>query len=96
MVDISKFRPADLEKSRREASKQALDAIEQGRRPSVERRARNVPKSRRVAYLRAASGEAPPRAAIKAFCRECVGFVDEEVQLCTATACPLFMYRPKK
>ena len=34
------------------------------------------------------------RAAVNAFCIECVGFDAAEVTACTAPACPLFPYRP--
>jgi hypothetical protein len=53
-----------------------------------------MPKSCRAGYLRAAEGTASPREAIKAFCLECVGYKRVEVRRCTATACPLWAYRP--
>jgi len=42
------------------------------------------------------NGSASPRQAIKAFCYECVGFIDawKEVRNCTDPKCPLFRYRP--
>lgn len=40
------------------------------------------------------SGAASPRKAIKAMCLECVGYERSAVAECTATACPLWMYRP--
>ena len=34
------------------------------------------------------------RAAVNAFCCECMGFDASEIKLCTAPACPLWPYRP--
>jgi hypothetical protein len=66
-----------------------------GRRAqAIRNRALQMPQSRRGIYLRSAAGTAPPRTAIKAFCLECMGWQREEVRLCTATACPLWLYRP--
>jgi hypothetical protein len=53
-----------------------------------------MPKSCGAEYLQATRGKASPRVAIKAFCLECVGWNRPEVARCTATACPLWMYRP--
>ncbi len=36
------------------------------------------------------------KAAVKAFCLECVCWQKEEVRLCTSLACPLYPYRPYK
>lgn len=33
-------------------------------------------------------------AAVKLFCLECVGYVRKDVTACTASACPLFRWRP--
>ena len=33
------------------------------------------------------------KAAIRSFCLSCVGYVSEEVKLCTDPDCPLFSYR---
>lgn len=35
-----------------------------------------------------------PRQAIKAFCLECVWMETTAIQTCTATACPLWPFRP--
>ena len=43
---------------------------------------------------RAFEGKSSPRAAIKAFCLHCTGYVRKDVADCTALACPLFAYRP--
>ena len=34
-----------------------------------------------------------PRRAIKAFCHECMGWVQPEIEKCTSTVCPLFPFR---
>jgi hypothetical protein len=52
-----------------------------------------MPSYRKI-MARALSGEASPRQAIKAFCLHCVGDVRLEITNCTASACPLFAYRP--
>ena len=62
--------------------------------PAIAKRAAEMPRKYRPAYLKAAKGTASPRAAIKAFCLECVGWQGAEVDLCTARACPLYAYRP--
>jgi hypothetical protein len=62
----------------------------------IKEKAARVPAQFRTQYLRAAYKKAPPSMAIKAFCRECVGYSDIKnmVGNCTALACPLWMYRP--
>jgi hypothetical protein len=52
-----------------------------------------IPKIHRANYDEAVSGKSR-KAAIKAFCLECVCWQKEEVRLCTALACPLYSYRP--
>lgn len=64
------------------------------RQSAVAARAGQMPKSCRATYLKATRGKASPRVAIKAFCLECVGWNRAEVRRCTATACPLWLYRP--
>lgn len=59
----------------------------------IARRLEDVPETMRRTYLRAVGGKSKP-AAIRAFCAECVGWVRDEVRLCTAPACPLYPYRP--
>jgi hypothetical protein len=44
-------------------------------------------------FKRAYSGGSR-KAAIHAFCLECVGFLRSEVTHCTAKGCPLYPYRP--
>lgn len=42
------------------------------------------------------AGKLTPKAAIKAFCMECVCGQRDEIRLCTGTKCPLFELRPFK
>ena len=55
---------------------------------------RFVPESLQRTYLRAVTGEASPREAIRAFCLSCVVWDRKEVRLCGDTTCPLHRYRP--
>ena len=88
---------AHLEKMRsippRSLSRLMLE-IDTRRRPAVEERLANTPKTMKRGYLRAASGKAAPKAAIKAFCYECMGYSRVDIPGCTAVACPLWKYRP--
>lgn len=54
----------------------------------------NMPVSHRKLFQRAWAGKASPRATIKAFCLDCVGFERAAVTGCTAFACPLWPLRP--
>jgi len=56
---------------------------------------RDIPQIYKNVYSRAISGKSKS-AGIKAFCQECVGYVRNEVALCSDTGCPLFQYRPYK
>ena len=71
-----------------------LSADAPARQAAIARRAKQMPSSCRASYLKATRGKASPRVAIKAQCLECVGWQRPEVARCTATACPLWMYRP--
>lgn len=51
---------------------------------------------RHLATFRRAFEGKSLRAAVNAFCRECVGFEPGEVERCTAPACPLFTVRPRR
>lgn len=51
-----------------------------------------IPSRQRPIFLRAWTGSSR-KAAIRAFCLECVGYESAEVNRCTATACPLYEYR---
>lgn len=55
-----------------------------------------TPTSCQTLFKRCWAGKASPRAAIKAFCLECVGFDRAAVTTCTAWACPLWPLRPFK
>ena len=48
----------------------------------------------RMAYTLQPANKASPRMAIRAFCLQCVGYVRNDITNCTATACPLWHYRP--
>ena len=58
---------------------------------------RQMPEHCVKAYNRAMSGKSR-NAAIKAFCRECVGYENMalEIRLCTDRSCPLYPYRPHR
>lgn len=45
-------------------------------------------------YLRVLDGNATARTAIRVMCYECMGWQRREVARCTATACPLWQFRP--
>jgi hypothetical protein len=76
------------------AISKALTDIDPTRRSAVQDRASQIPRLYRARYLRVAAGNGSPREAIAAQCLECVCWLREEVRLCTATACPLYRYRP--
>ncbi len=52
----------------------------------------DIPEKFRKLYQRAMKGRSQS-AAIRSFCLECVGYVQEEVHLCSDQDCPLFPYR---
>ncbi len=84
-------KPAD---GRGFAAQDRRNPTDPARQSAIAERAKQMPKSCLATYLKATRGKASPRAAIKAFCTECVGWNRQEVHRCTATACPLWMYRP--
>jgi hypothetical protein len=53
-----------------------------------------VPEMYQGVTQRAFAGTGSPRAAIKAKCLECVGYVRADVSACVAVRCPLHAYRP--
>jgi len=53
-----------------------------------------APKSAQGSLIRAFSGAASPRKAIKAMCLCCMGFERKAVANCTGYSCPLWTYRP--
>jgi len=57
-----------------------------------EKRLADVPRKFRGLYKRAWAG-ASRKAAVRAFCLECVGWSEDEVRRCTAPACPLYEFR---
>lgn len=68
-----------------------------GNRPqhaSIQKKAKRIPPLYRQGYLRAVSGQASPRQAIKAFCLECICWQRNEIELCPSVSCPLYPYRP--
>ena len=58
-------------------------------------RIEDVPKRFRDLHQRAIAGKSR-KAAIRAHCLMCVGWVTEEVEQCTAPTCPLYPYRSTK
>ena len=78
-----------LEKLRKET----LSVLEGARARLVQERLSEMPKSSMRAYLLAVSGRSL-RAAVKAFCAECVCWERDEVRRCTGTDCPLWAVRP--
>lgn len=53
-----------------------------------------MPTASRKLFERVYAGKASPRACVKAFCQECVGFERAAITGCTAYACPLWNLRP--
>lgn len=58
------------------------------------KRVLEAPESCQGILERSYLGKSSPRAAIKAFCLQCVGYKREDVTNCTALGCPLHKYRP--
>ena len=85
---------AKVDRDPAESVSAALSDVDTDRRPAVKARIAQMPTTCRLTYLKAATGKGSPRNAIKAFCMECVGWVRPEVTACTATACPLYSFRP--
>lgn len=61
--------------------------------PKVLAKLASMPATYRPTYPRAVGGN-DLRAAVHAFCAECVQWQPSEVTRCTSPACPLFPYRP--
>ena len=53
-----------------------------------------VPAASRPGYIRATTGKASPRQAIKAQCLQCMGYDRAGIAACTGFTCPLWDYRP--
>lgn len=60
--------------------------------PAREKRLSDAPAKYRGLYRKAWEGKSR-KAAIRAFCLECVGWSEHEVRLCAAPACPLYEFR---
>jgi len=61
--------------------------------PKVAAKIAQMPPSFRATYPRAMTGKSL-RAAVNAFCAECVGYQRDEVRFCTSPACPFYQFRP--
>lgn len=59
----------------------------------IAKRLADMPKAYRKNYEMAMAGNSR-RAAMNAFCLECVMWQRKEVKLCPSIACPLYPYRP--
>jgi hypothetical protein len=70
-----------------------IERSDDRRTVAIQDRLSSVPKSAKGTYLRAVAGRSR-QAAIKAHCLECVGWVRDEVRLCSSPACALWAYRP--
>ena len=86
---FARDRAADTPKLALESFRGMLD----GQRDACAKRLAEMSSPCRMTYVRAMGGKSL-KAAVKAFCMECVGWQREEVRLCTALACPLYPYRP--
>jgi len=60
------------------------------------KRIAEAPESTQGILTRTYAGKSSPRAAIKAFCMQCVGYSRDDVRNCSAFGCPLHKYRPFK
>jgi hypothetical protein len=80
--------------SRETTGRELLKRVDPARLAAVEERLAQIPPKYRNGYLRAVAGVASPRAATRAFCLECLGWISNDVANCTSFACPQFSYRP--
>ena len=67
--------------------------LSSSRAKRIAKRRSDMPEVYRGIYDRAVSGKSL-RAAVNAFCLECVYWQRKEVRLCTSLPCPLWPYRP--
>ena len=81
-------RPADRPESAPGTAGSAPADLEAIRRAKL----LDIPPRQRAIFRRAWTGKSR-KAAMRAFCLECVGYESAEVNRCTAPACPLFDYR---
>ena len=73
--------------------KEYLLNLEKSRAKRIAKRRADMPRAYRHNYDKAMSGRSL-KAAVKAFCLECVQWDRNEVKLCPSVACPLYPYRP--
>jgi hypothetical protein len=69
-----------------------MNEVKVNRADAIEQRLSQIPEKQRGKYKRAASGKSL-RAAVDAFCSECMGYVVDEIRECTDPGCPLYPYR---
>lgn len=62
---------------------------------SIKEKLLEMPNRYMRGYLKAVRGRSL-RAAVGAYCLECVGWERESVRCCTSLGCPLYPYRPYK
>lgn len=88
-------RAADREKGQAEFRRR-LALLKESVPETWLRRIEKTPAKHIAQRLRAHTGEASPREAIKAKCKECVGYEDLKVQVggCQSFSCPIWAYRP--
>lgn len=67
--------------------------MDEKRKQMVGRRRSRMPKYLRGLYDKAVKGESM-KAAITAFCHECVGYQHSAIADCASLACPLWAFRP--
>ena len=71
-----------------------LSGLDPARRAKVEKRLAEMPLSAQAVYMKAVTGTASPRQAIRSHCLECVCWDRQAIRECTGWACPLWSYRP--
>jgi len=86
---IGALQPPD---NRVETDRKATIGGSTDRKDLLARKLASIPQRQRGIFLRAWSGKSR-KAAMRAFCLECMGFEAAEVGRCTAPACPLYEYR---
>jgi hypothetical protein len=81
---MAKARAARKGKIIRDLPEQAQERIDQ------------APERYKASVIKAIRGQLGPKASIRVFCLECVGFSVDSIRNCSALACPLWMQRPFK
>jgi len=69
-------------------SKADLEDLETARQAKLA----DIPARQRAIFRRAWTGKSR-KAAIRAFCLECMGYQSAEINRCTGATCPLYPYR---